>query len=58
VERHGEEYQRVAEEMRQYVAKRNSLKRHLISTREQKAHLRGLMLLAGHRRLAAPPEIR
>jgi len=46
----------VAEDMRQYVVKRDSLQRHLLTPDEQEAYLRGLMLFTGHRRLAAPPE--
>lgn len=56
LERHGDEFKRVAEDMRQYVAKRDSLQRHLLTIDEQEAYLRGLMLLKGHRRLAASPE--
>jgi len=51
VEQHGEELKRVAEEMRQYVAKHDALRRDLISDREREAHLRGLTLLAGAHRL-------
>lgn len=47
LEQHGEEIKRVAEDMRQYVAKRDALRRDLISDRERVAHLHGLMLLAG-----------
>ena len=56
IEWHGEEYRRIAEEMRQYVAKRESLQRHLLSSEEQEAYWRGLLLLTGHKRLAVPPE--
>ena len=48
VERHGEEFKRVAEDMRQHVAKVDALRRDLISIGERQAHLRGLMLLMGH----------
>jgi len=51
VEQHGVEFKRVAEEMRQYVAKHDALRRDLISDREREAHLRGLTLLAGAHRL-------
>jgi hypothetical protein len=48
VEQHGEELKCVAEDMRQYIAKFDALRRDLISAREREAPLRGLMLLAGH----------
>ena len=47
VEQHGEELKRVAEDMRQYIAKFEALRRDLISAREREAPGRGLMLLAG-----------
>ena len=51
VEQHGVEFKRVAEDMRQHVAKHDALQRDLMSAREKDAPLRGLMLLAGARRL-------
>jgi len=50
VERHGEEFRRVAEEMRQYAAKQDARRRDLLTNRESAASFLGLMLLAGRSR--------
>jgi hypothetical protein len=48
MEQHGEEFKRVAEDMRQYIVKHDANQRYSINDRERAAPLRGLMLLAGH----------
>jgi len=47
VERHGVEFRRVAEDMRQFVAKHDALRRNLLTDREGAASFLGLLLLAG-----------
>jgi len=47
LERHGEEFKGVAEEMRQYIDKFKNLRRDLITHRERVAAWYGLILLAG-----------
>ena len=48
MEQHGEEFKLVAEDMGQYVVKRDAFQRDSVTDREREAPVRGLMLLVGH----------